>query len=378
MDRKLKILYTIPNFISAGSGEAMLNIIRRLNRDRFEPAVAVLRLGGKLDEVVRRMGIPLIEAPFVIPVKPYSSLIARARQAALGFRQYGFDLWHSFHYGDDYTEALIARFSGARHWVFTKKNMSWGSRAWLGRCLLASAIAAQNTDMMGNFFSSPLFRGKTRLIPRGVNLDQFRPTEETQIGVGASRSMAGTAIRVGCLAHLVPVKGHPTLIDALARLPEAQLFLAGKPMDAEYTQRLKDQAAELNLGERVQFLGGVEDVPTFLAGMDIMVLPTWDRWRREGCPVALLEAMACGKACVATKVPGSRDIVEDGVSGLLVEPENATQMAEAIRRLIGDPDLRNGLGKAARRRIEERFSIEREVAAHEAMYEEIMSGRRAR
>ena len=125
---------------------------------------------------------------------------------------------------------------------------------------------------------------------------------------------------------------------------------------------------------RVHFLGGVEDVPSFLGEMDIVVLPTWDKWRREGCPVGLLEAMACGKACIATDVPGSRDIIEDGISGLLVEPENEFALAEAIQRLIDDPELRDRMGKAARLRIEKHFSIEKEVAAHEQLYEEMMAG----
>lgn len=77
MTGRLRILFTIPNFITAGSGGAMLNIIRRLDRDLFEPAVGVLRKGGALDRTVTEMGIPLIEAPFVLDAKPYSSLLRR-------------------------------------------------------------------------------------------------------------------------------------------------------------------------------------------------------------------------------------------------------------------------------------------------------------
>ena len=142
-------------------------------------------------------------------------------------------------------------------------------------------------------------------------------------------------------------------------------------MDAEYTGKLHEQAMALQVSERVHFLDGVEDVPAFLAQLDIVAMPTTRQG--EGCPVALLEAMACGKACVATDVPGSRDIIEDGVSGLLVEPENAIDLASAIQRLINDRQFRERMGKAARIRIEEHFSIEKEVAAHEKLYEEILA-----
>ncbi|MBW6474220.1 MAG: hypothetical protein K0B14_13930, partial [Anaerolineaceae bacterium] len=73
--RKIKILYTIPNFITAGSGQVMMNIITRLNREIFEPAVCVSKKGGKMDREVEAMGIPFLEAPFTIPAKPYASLL---------------------------------------------------------------------------------------------------------------------------------------------------------------------------------------------------------------------------------------------------------------------------------------------------------------
>lgn len=351
----------------------MLNIIKRLDRDRFEPAVAVLKLGGKLDYEVRRMGLELIETPFTIPPKPYGSLFFRSRQAAEVFKPYKFDLWHSFHYGEDYTEPLIAHFAGARGWVYTKKNMNWHSRAWLLRSMLAKRIAAQNSDMIKDFFDTPMLKGKARLIPRGVDLDKFQPSNETDASLHSRFGIADEIVLIGCVAHLVPVKGHPTLIDAVSRLEGVHLFLAGRPMDAEYTGKLHEQAMALQVSERVHFLDGVEDVPAFLEKMEIVVQPTWNKWRKEGCPVALLEAMACGKACVATDVPGSRDIIEDGVSGLLVEPENAIDLASAIQRLINDRQFRERIGKAARIRIEEHFSIEKEVAAHEKLYEEILA-----
>lgn len=374
MPKPIKLLFTIPNFITAGSGGALLSIIKRLDRDRFDPAVAVLRLGGKLDDEVRMMGIPLIEAPFTIAAKPYVSLLLRAKQAARVFRPYQFDFWHSYHYGEDYTEPLIARFAGARGWVYTKKNMNWYSRAWFLRSLLSKRIAVQNTDMLKDFFDSPLLRGKVHLVPRGVDLEKFNQSINKDGNLDNRNGFSEKGWKIGCVAHLVPVKGHPTLIEAVSGLSDTHLYLAGKPMDEDYTHALHEQVEAFRMIERVHFLGGVEDVPSFLGEMDIVVLPTWDKWRREGCPVALLEAMACGKACVATDVPGSRDIIEDGVSGLLVEPENAMALAEAIQRLIEDPELRDRMGKAARLRIEKHFSIEKEVAAHEKLYEEMMAG----
>ncbi len=131
----------------------MMNIIQRLDRDIFEPAVCVSRRGGKIDAEVVEMGIPFIEAPFTVPAKPYHSLISNAWKAAQVFRQYRFDIWHSWHYIDDYTEPIIARMSHSKYWIYTKKNMSWGSRSWLIRSLLATRIAVDNTEMPEAFFN---------------------------------------------------------------------------------------------------------------------------------------------------------------------------------------------------------------------------------
>jgi glycosyltransferase involved in cell wall biosynthesis len=174
------------------------------------------------------------------------------------------------------------------------------------------------------------------------------------------------------VAHLVPVKGHPTLLQALAQTPEVQLWVAGKALDEDYALELHRQAEELGLEGRVHFLGGVSDVPALLAEADIFVLPTWGRWRMEGCPVALLEAMACGKACIATDVPGARDLLVHHECGMLVPPEDPSALGQALCTLAQEAKLRRSYGQAARRRVEERYTIEREVENHQALYEEIL------
>ena len=101
------------------------------------------------------------------------------------------------------------------------------------------------------------------------------------------------------------------------------------------------------------------------------MLPTLGKG--EGCPVSLLESLACGKAAIATDIPGSQDIIEDRVSGILVPPEDALQMAEAIRTLVDSPEKRRAIGEAARQRVLAHYRIEREVQQHEALYAEIFN-----
>lgn len=370
MRTSVPILFTIPNFITAGSGRAMLNIIERLDRARFAPGVCVTRKGGALDRVVEEMGIPFIEAPFEVDAIPYTQLLPKAWKAAQVFRPHGFQLWHSFHYGSNYTEAIIARMAGARYWVYTKKNMNWYRNAWYVRSLLASRIAVQNTDMMRDFFSSLPFRHRSRLVPRGVDTDRFRPDRFRSLGLRERLGIPDDAVTVSCVAHLLPVKGHPTLVRAAADRSDLHLFLAGRPLDEAYAASLHELVAELGLKSRVHFLGGVGDVPALHGDTDILVLPTQDAG--EGCPVSLLEGLASGLPCIATDLPGSRDIVVHKQSGLLVPPEDPEALATALQRLADSRDLRDRLGCGARQRVLEHYTIEREVAGHEALYSDLL------
>ena len=350
----------------------MFNILTRLDPTVFSPTICVQKKGGVLDARLEGKGYRVLEIPFTIPAKPYYSLPFRANEAAKKFREYGFDIWHSFHYSDDYTEPLIARFSGAKAWIYTKKSMMWGSRAWMLRSLLATRIIADNGEMPSLFFNRFGLTKKTRVILHGIPLDEFLPSSSKDDSLIRLYDLPADAFCVGCVAHLVPVKGHPTLIEAVSRLDNVHLFLAGRPLDEDYANQLHEQVENLGLQKRVHFLGNLENIPTFLSQMDIVVLPTWDKWRKEAFGVVLIEAMACGKACIASDISGPRQIIEDGISGFLVPPENVQELSDKIKLLMQNPELRKGIEFHARKRAVENFSIEKEVAAHAQLYLQIM------
>ncbi|MEM6792452.1 MAG: glycosyltransferase family 4 protein [Acidobacteriota bacterium] len=369
MSERAPILYTLPNLTTAGSGRALFEIARRLDRARFRPMLCLAARGGELEREFEAAGIEVMEAAVTLPAAPRWSLPARALRRArrlAGLVPRG-ALWHSFHYLDDYTEPLVARAHGAAAWLYTKKNMSWNRQSWQLRTWGATRVLAQNRDMETRFFGGRWARRCVR-VPRGVDCERFAPAAPGEPdGPATDRDLV-----LGCVAHLVPVKGHPTLLDALARAPGFRLRIAGRALDSGYRRRLGEQTRRLGLEERVDFVGSVSDVPSFLRRLDALVLPTWARWRQEGCPVALLEAMASGLPVIATDIPGSRDVVENGRSGLLVPPEDPAALAGALDRLR-DPRLRRALGEAARRRAVGNYSIEREVADHESLYREVLA-----
>jgi glycosyltransferase involved in cell wall biosynthesis len=262
--------------------------------------------------------------------------------------------------------------AGARAWIYTKKNMNWGRRSWYLRTLLASRVLAQNSDMLRDFFDSPIFSRKVRQVPRGVDTNRFHPEVPPRLHLRRRLNISPETLVAGVVAHLVPVKGHPTLIAAVAKIPGLHLLIAGKALDQEYTASLENLVQSLGIQDRTHFLGGVQDIPALLAEIDIFVLPTWAKWRMEGCPVALLEAMASGRACIAADIPGARDLVEHGKSGLLFTPENVDSLEAALERLASGVERRRALGTSAREWVMQHYTIEQEVAAHLAVYEEVI------
>jgi glycosyltransferase involved in cell wall biosynthesis len=167
-------------------------------------------------------------------------------------------------------------------------------------------------------------------------------------------------LEIICVARLAPVKAHPVLLDAFARLVregrDVRLHLVG---DGPDRAELEARCARAQLNQRVVFHGwrNYDDVAALYRQADIAVLASFD----EGIPVALMEAMAMQIPCVATNVGGLPELIQDGVNGLLVPASDAEGLAQALARLFGDTSLRCRLGQAARDRILRDFDLLKNV-----------------
>ncbi len=168
-------------------------------------------------------------------------------------------------------------------------------------------------------------------------------------------------------ARLDAQKGHPFLLEALREVPDAVLALAGEGPERAALEGL---AQRLGVKGRVRFLGRREDVPELLAACDVFALPSL----YEGSSLAVLEAMAAGRAVVSSAIGGTDELIEDGRSGLLVEPGDAVGLAAALRRLIEDPALREELAGRARERVERDLTRRRMAARVTGVYEELLGG----
>jgi glycosyltransferase involved in cell wall biosynthesis len=198
-------------------------------------------------------------------------------------------------------------------------------------------------------------------IYKGHSLDWYRaaPADLAPIGVPKGSFV------VACVANYRPRKGIEVLVDAFGRLPEqlgAHLLLIGAGMDAApLTRRIAASPA----AARIHALGFRPDAPSLTAACDVFALPST---KREGLARSLIEAMAYAVAPVVTNSGGSPELVIDGVCGLVVPPNDPRALADAIRRLHDDRELRTRFGAAARERIRRDFRIEDTIEKTHALY----------
>jgi glycosyltransferase involved in cell wall biosynthesis len=224
---------------------------------------------------------------------------------------------------------------------------------------VSSAIVHKISDERGS--AAPV-----SLIHNGVDLERYDHQEPCCTLKDEYGMEAGAQI-VGVVARLEPEKGHDTLLAAwpqvLRACPDAYLLVVGEGSRCE---ALMQQAADLRIGHRVVFTGRREDVPAVTAALDVAVLPSY----REAQGLSVLEAMALSRPVVASNVGGIPEMIEDGITGLLVPPRDPDALAAAIVRLLRDHQLADMVGRAGHDLVHRRFCIEQMIASIAEIYDQ--------
>ncbi len=224
------------------------------------------------------------------------------------------------------------------------------------------AVVVVLSTRMKKYIDEYNYRVDIALIPNGVDVARFHPSEE-------STNTSERAQVVVCVSQMRYEKGIDVLLQAWhivhQEQPQARLILVGR---GAIQRTLQEMAEALDIAGSVEFAGLQKDVPAQLHRGSIAVLPS--RW--EGLSNALLEEMSSGLACVATRVSGSEDVIQHGVNGLLVESEDYLAMAQALLMLIGDPELARRYGRAARATVEQHYSLERVSQMYADLYKSLM------
>jgi glycosyltransferase involved in cell wall biosynthesis len=361
-----------------GSEMALARLLSALDRERFEPLV-VLPEEGPLRAEVEALSIPVHVLPLAwwIPATHWSAGQFLAQLEGLGERAAILESWLARErIGLVHTNTVVT-LEGALAAARLGLPHVWHSRGFFGGGfppaylddtgfffsgidLLADVIVCVSRGVERQAVASCRLADRT-VVYDGFDLDRFlaRPVEERG-AVLARYGIAESARVVACVGGLQRRKGQLDLVEAARELPDLVFVLAGAEADTEYVAALRARIAELRLGERFRFIGFEPNIRNLLSISDVLVHPS----HSEGFGLAILEAMAMGLPVVATRCGGPEEIVEDGVSGLLVPPESPRELAAALRRVLMDP---RDLGAKAAERARA-FSLESAARRMEEIY----------
>jgi glycosyltransferase involved in cell wall biosynthesis len=290
----------------------------------------------------------------VVPIGGALDVLAVVRLAR-AFR--GVDLVHTHgHFGVNVTGRIAARL--ARAAVISHMHIENAFRSGPGRAAqirldnatarLCAAIVAVSDATRASLERQGYPQGKLRTIHNGI--EEPPPVEPVELAPRPA---------ILQVARLAEVKGQRTLLHALVHL-DAAAVLVGRDIEhgGAYERELRDEAHRLGVSERVVFAGARDDVPALLAGCDVFCLPS----SAEGLPIVVLEAMASARPVVASPVGGTPELVAEGVTGLLVAPEDPEALAAALASLLADAGRARAMGEAGRDRVRREFSLERSTA----------------
>ncbi len=390
-----RILHLVNAFSVGGVEVLALELFRRLHPARFEVEVACLKEPGTLAGELAASGIR-VESGFV---RGRFDLFGAGRLArALAGRR--FDLILVEPGRNALLLAGVARqVTGARATVsWIHATGKWGRRSQfngterriLRRLDAVVAIAESQRDHL--VADEGLDPKNLVVIHNGVDAERFRPRPEARSAARAALGIAPDEVAVGIVASLTPEKGHALLVEAVARIaspvdrPDASMAGAPSAGAASAPPRLRlliigegperaaieSAIARAGLSSRATLLGLRRDLDAAVyPALDIQALVSHPF--RETLPISLMEGMACGLPVIATRVGSVADLVADNETGTLVAPGDADALAAALSALARDSARRAALGRAGRKRIVARFSLDRMVESYASLFDRLAS-----
>lgn len=371
-DAKIVIVHLITGLSTGGAETMLYKILSKTNRSRFKPIVISLIDKGTLGERIEALGIPV----YTIGMKqgkPEAKFIWRLIHQILQLKP---DLIQGWMYHANLTAQLAG--------IVSLKSVPvlWNIRHSLYHLSYEKPVTSaiiQILAKLSNFPQKILYNSKTSasqheklgyqatktaVIPNGFDPKIFMPSAEFRTSVRKELGVANDTFLIGRLARYHPMKDYTNFLHAAAILlqgyPDLHFLLAGDGVNWE-NQTLSQLSHELKIADRIHLLGDRQDTPRLTAALDIA---SSSSFYGEAFPNVSGEAMCCGVPCVATDVGDSAWII--GKTGRIVPPKNSEALAAAWQELIElGSEVRENLGKAARARIIESFSLESVVAQYE-------------
>ncbi|HJT33243.1 MAG TPA: glycosyltransferase [Pirellulales bacterium] len=361
----LRVMFVITCMPVGGAETLLVNLVRRLDRRRFAPEFCCLKYFGPLGDVLSRE-IPgftgLLRHKYDVRVwGRLARLLRRRRIDAVVTVGTGGDkmFWGRLAAWRAGVPVVIS----ALHSTGLPDHVEWLNRRLAPWSDAFIAVAEPHARYLAEHEGCPA--DKVYVVPNGVDLDRFSP-RPPDARLRAELSLPPGAPVAAIVAALRPEKNHAMFLRAAAQIraavPQAHFLVIG---DGGERPELEALTARLELSDPVHFLGTRADIPELLALTDVVLLTS----QMEANPVSVLEALACEKPVVATRVGSLTETIHDGVSGYLVPPGDVGALAARVIELFSDRSKARRFGQAGRRDVAARWSLERMVAGYEELIE---------
>jgi sugar transferase (PEP-CTERM/EpsH1 system associated) len=376
-NRPIRVMHVVDVLSLAGMEYGVIKLVNRLDPDRVSSMICCLRFQREATRSLLNSRIPVFELQ-----KPPGRNLQLVMKLAALLRRNRVDIVHSHNWSTFlYTvlAAALARVPILIHGAHGRENQTVPRlqllmSRWLATRVtrVVSVSSELSRELVTRWKISP---ARVSTIVNGVDPAAFDQPASLEALRQELQLSPDTRVVMN-IGGLRPVKDHPTLLRAFARihekLPETRLLIVGTDMGRGIQSDLEKLAEELGIRKVIQFTGVRTDVPQLLALCDVYVNSSVF----EGMSNTILEAMAARKPVIATAVGGNPELVQHGVTGFLVPPKNDQQLAERLEQLLTDPALSRKLGSAGRGEIERHYTMSRRIHAHTDLYQELFSRRR--
>lgn len=373
---KIKVLYVLPAGERGGAEVVFLNIVENLNRSLFEPFVIALKDGPFISELQDKGLTPIVlKTNRIRSVKNFFEITKFIRNF---IESQQIDVVHCNGTLAQIYGGFAAGRMGARCIYHLHDSVEW---SWNAQGLVH--LLAQSSFAVGRFFSGKRNRMQFIAVSKYV-AEKFQQTWSSRkniqvihnsIVVSNAATTANDNPVVTWIGRLQRWKGAHIFIKAAETIrknhPEVEFKVVGGTLfgiEPEYEKELHDLAKSLNLGSSLKFFGHQSSVESFIQSADIVVHSSV---RPEPFGLVILEAMSAGRPVIASNEGGPLEIVDDGVTGLLIRPNDPQELANAVIKLLQDKTLRTSLGQAARERVQTVFNPSKMIHALEAVYSEL-------
>ncbi len=368
---KIRVAHLLYYLAPAGKEIGIVKLLNGLDPNSFEGSLIIL------EKIYDDLGLDMHKTEVTVLNQPRGNDYLLPFKLAKIFKKGKYDIVHTHAWGTLVEGVLGAKLAGipviihGEHGTFHRTGKRKIAQKlvfnWADRLLSVSDVLADDISK-----TIGIQRNKFHTIMNGVDTDRFKPDMKKRRHLRAQYALGDETILIGTVGRPTAVKNQQLMVKALPSLikkfGDVRFMIIGMTPRNSLRGDLEFLAKELGVSDNLIFTGPQSDIPGYLNAFDIFVLPSLS----EGCSNVIQEAMATALPIVASNVGGTPELLSHNQTGLLFESNNVQALEEAIVRLLNDEAFRKQLGRSARQKTEEIFSLETMISAYQDFYQSLI------